>query len=71
MSSALASTLRCVRRWATSLCGLLQGGGIRCREVTADEYRPLMVEKLLWSSIFWLLSDVLGGLPVRERGGGR
>lgn len=48
------------------MCRLFQAGSLQCRAVGREEYLPLMVEKLLWSCIFWLLSDALGGLPVRR-----
>lgn len=52
-------------RWADSLSGLLAAGGVRCRAVKHDEFLELMSEKLIWASIFWLLSTALGGLPVK------
>jgi hypothetical protein len=44
---------------------VLKAGGVRSA-VVADwnEFRGLLVEKLLWSSIFWLLSAALGAKPV-------
>ena len=54
---------RC-RRWAEAMCGLFARGGLQCRAVGRAEFLPLMVEKLLWSSVFWLLCEALGGLTV-------
>ncbi|KAL4421075.1 hypothetical protein ABPG77_001370 [Micractinium sp. CCAP 211/92] len=51
-------------RWANELAQVLQAGGVACRPVQGGEYLALMVEKLLWASIYWLLSAGLGGLPV-------
>ena len=55
------------------MCSLLHAGGIRCRAVEREEYLALMIEKLLWASVYWLLSAGLGGLPVgtiaQEHGG--
>lgn len=53
-------------RWAAAVCGLFNQGALTCHEVSGQEYLPLMVEKLLWSSIFWLLSDGLGGKSVGD-----
>lgn len=44
---------------------LLQQGGVSCKVLDSwEEYSSAMVVKLLWSSIFWLLSAALGGIPV-------
>lgn len=43
---------------------VLRAGGVVCRPVGRGEFSALMVEKLLWASIYWLLSAGLGGLPV-------
>ncbi|KAL4422496.1 hypothetical protein ABPG75_008693 [Micractinium tetrahymenae] len=51
-------------RWAGALSEVLQAGGVACRPVERSEFLALMVEKLLWASIYWLLSAGLGGLPV-------
>lgn len=56
-------TVACGRH-AEPLAALLQRGGVRCRTVGRSEYLPLMVEKLLWASITWLLSSALGGVPA-------
>ena len=45
---------------------LLESGGVHAAAI--DDWATfcdLTVEKLLWSSIFWLLSAGLGGKPVR------
>jgi hypothetical protein len=53
-------------RWADVVVEIMQNGGLNCRAVSSHEsFLESMVEKLLWSSIFWLLSDALGpGLTV-------
>ncbi|KAI5083554.1 hypothetical protein GOP47_0003297 [Adiantum capillus-veneris] len=53
-------------RWADTICHIMQKGGLQCSVVSQDMFLEVMVEKLLWSSIFWLLSDALGGLSVGE-----
>lgn len=49
---------------AEPLAALLRGGGVACRAVQRDEFLALMLCKLLWSCIYWLLSAGLGGVPV-------
>ena len=51
-------------RWAGALAELLHAGGVQCQVVGHDAYLALMLEKLLWSSTYWLLSAALGGLTV-------
>ncbi|PRW20482.1 hypothetical protein C2E21_8909 [Chlorella sorokiniana] len=50
--------------WAGAVAALLHRGGVQCRTVERGEFLALMIEKLLWASIYWLLSAGLGGLPV-------
>lgn len=55
----------CVRgRWASIITHIMQKGGLQCSTLTNEIFLEVMIEKLLWSSIFWLLSDALGGLSV-------
>jgi hypothetical protein len=49
---------------AAPLAALLHSGGVGCRIVQREEYLALMLCKLLWSCIYWLLSAGLGGVPV-------
>ena len=52
-------------RWAGIVAQIMQSGGLECNHISSHEdFVEAMWEKLLWSSIFWLLSDALGGLPV-------
>ncbi|KAI7840115.1 hypothetical protein COHA_006156 [Chlorella ohadii] len=51
-------------RWAGSVAALLHRGCVQCRVVERGEFQALMIEKLLWASIYWLLSAGLNGLPV-------
>lgn len=45
---------------------ILKAGGVRSAIVEDwDTFCGLVVEKLLWSSIFWLLSAAMGAKPVR------
>jgi hypothetical protein len=53
-------------RWADAVTQVLQAGGVRSAVVADwEKFCGLVVEKLLWSSIFWLLSAALGAEPVR------
>jgi hypothetical protein len=58
----------------TTVCGphaqhvsdTLSSNGVRCAVLQNwDQFQQQMLNKLLWSSIFWLLSAGLGGMPVR------
>ena len=52
-------------RWAGIVAQIMQSGGLECTTVSSrEDFFETMWVKLLWSSIFWLLSDALGGLPV-------
>lgn len=51
-------------RWATVISQIMKTGGLECSTVTYGMFLEVMVEKLLWSSIFWLLSAALGGQSV-------
>lgn len=53
-------------RWAQHVSCTLTARGVRCA-VLDDwaEFHQQMLVKLLWSSIFWLLSAGLGAKPVR------
>ncbi|MCO5560184.1 hypothetical protein L7F22_013792 [Adiantum nelumboides] len=53
-------------RWADTISHIMQKGGLQCSVASQEMFLELMIEKLLWSSIFWLLSDALGGLSVGE-----
>ena len=45
---------------------ILESGGVRAAVIDDwTDFSNRTVEKLLWSSIFWLLSAALGGKPVR------
>lgn len=46
---------------ARAVCALLAHGGVACRQVDRETYERLLVTKLLWASVFWLLSAALGG----------
>lgn len=59
----------------TAVCGpysghvqqLLQQGGVSCKVLGSwHDYNSAMVVKLLWSSIFWLLSAGLDGATVSQ-----
>jgi len=51
--------------WAAHAARALAAGGVRCR-VEADwlEFQRAMVVKLLWASIFWMMSAALGAETV-------
>lgn len=51
-------------RWASTVAGIMQRGGLQCSTLSHEQFLEVMIEKLLWGSIFWLLSDALGTLPV-------
>lgn len=51
-------------RWASVICETMQAGGLQCSSVSYGIFFEVMIEKLLWSSIFWLLSAALGELSV-------
>ncbi|CAM6116751.1 unnamed protein product [Calypogeia fissa] len=52
-------------RWASVVVSLMHKAGLPSSVVGSHEpFLESVVEKLLWSSIFWLLSAALGGLPV-------
>ncbi|GAQ90061.1 hypothetical protein KFL_005940060 [Klebsormidium nitens] len=52
-------------RWATTVVEILESGGVRAAVIDDwATFSGLTVEKLLWSSIFWLLSAGLAGKPV-------
>lgn len=54
-------------RWAGHVCDALQRGGVTCREVQHySEFLEAAVEKLMWSTIFWLLCDACGSITVGE-----
>ncbi|KAH7421114.1 hypothetical protein KP509_13G041000 [Ceratopteris richardii] len=54
-------------RWGDAMSQIMQNGGLGCSVLRShEEFLEVMIEKLLWSSIFWLLSDALGGLCVGE-----
>jgi hypothetical protein len=52
--------------WAQNVVRTLAAGGVACNEVTAAEFDRVALEKLLWTSIFWLLCDVAGGATVGD-----
>lgn len=63
---SLVSPLSPWCRMAPRIAELMHSAGLPCSEVTHEEFLKGAIEKLLWSSIFWLLSAALGGLPVGE-----
>jgi len=51
--------------WARHVAHTLTANDVRCTVIEDwQEFRQLMLVKLLWSCIFWLLSAGLGGKPV-------
>ncbi|KIY95098.1 hypothetical protein MNEG_12864 [Monoraphidium neglectum] len=48
-------------RWAEHAAAALAGGGVACRvEAGWREFQEAVAAKLLWSSIFWVMSAALG-----------
>ena len=48
----------------------LSHGSVQCAVVDCATMCRAFVEKMLWGSIFWLLSAALGGAKVRALDGG-
>jgi hypothetical protein len=54
---------------ADHAAAVLQAGGVSCKALSRrEEYHQAMAVKLLWSSIFWLVSAGLGGVTVSNAG---
>ncbi|KAJ7297611.1 hypothetical protein O6H91_Y045700 [Diphasiastrum complanatum] len=51
-------------RWAPLVAKIMCDAGLQCSVVRHEIYLESLVEKLLWSSIFWLLSASLGSISV-------
>eukprot|EP00879_Flechtneria_rotunda_P018830 GHRR01019764.1.p1 GENE.GHRR01019764.1~~GHRR01019764.1.p1 ORF type:complete len:257 (+),score=103.73 GHRR01019764.1:252-1022(+) len=63
-ASLMVAELLC-GHWGPHVARLLQQGGVQCRVLDSWQlYKSEMVVKLLWSSIFWLLSAAHGGMQV-------
>jgi hypothetical protein len=58
----------CIRKWAEWFShDVLQKNRLECRVISNfEEYKVLMVHKLLWACIFWMMSAALGGVSVGE-----
>lgn len=50
--------------WAGHVQEVLQAGGVACATVGPREYAQHMVGKLLWASVFWMMSAAQGGAKV-------
>lgn len=55
-------------RWGDDFRDVLARGQIACQVLDRDSYRLKMIEKLLWATIFWMLSSAEGGLTVWNLG---
>jgi hypothetical protein len=55
---------------ADHVAAVLAAGGVRCQVLGTQAYRAQLVEKLLWASVFWLMSSALGGKQVRSHHAG-
>ncbi|GLI68956.1 hypothetical protein VaNZ11_013484 [Volvox africanus] len=53
-------------RWADHVATTLARGAVSCSVVSESAIYRALTEKALWASIFWLLSDVLGGAKVGD-----
>ncbi|KAG2442911.1 hypothetical protein HXX76_002987 [Chlamydomonas incerta] len=53
-------------RWAQHVSHTLSRGGVRCRAVGGADMYGAVVEKLLWASVFWMMSAALGGMNVGD-----
>ena len=55
----------CRGKWADWFCHILQQQNLQCKIVQDGRvFNELMVHKLLWACIFWMMSAALGGMPV-------
>lgn len=50
--------------WGSHVQTVLHGGGLSCEVVAPQEYQLRMLEKLMWASVFWVMSAALGGAKV-------
>lgn len=48
------------------MAATLANGSVSCAIVDDSTMFRALVEKVLWASIFWLLSAALGGAKVRQ-----
>lgn len=53
-------------KWAPEVQHFLLGSGVRCGVLDRGAYTARMLEKLLWSSVLWLVCHVHGGVSVGE-----
>ena len=53
--------------WAEHVAELFQEAGVQCQVLQSRAlYQDRMIEKLLWSCIFWMMSAALKGMQVRR-----
>lgn len=54
--------------YAKHVVGMMEAGGVACTEVDKEKFEEVAFQKLLWTSIFWLLchAEGVGGSTVGE-----